>query len=134
ISLLYGKSTYSATVGSISGQVLSNGFPVAMASVVAITATGPAVSTLSNPDGTYTIAGLPPNQYWVYVHPAPPDAFQSEGIKGPFDGNGQPIAAAGPFETLFYPGTRDPNQFGIVPVTPGTVTPGINFSVQPRAA
>jgi hypothetical protein len=134
ISLLYGKSTYAASVGSISGQVVSNGLPVAMASVVAITATGPAVSTFTNPDGTYTIDGLPPNQYWVYVHPAPPDAFQSEGIKGPLDVNGQPIPASGPFETLFFPGTRDPNQFGQVPVTAGVTTPGINFSVQPRAA
>lgn len=134
ISLLYPKSTYAASVGSISGQVLSNGQPVAMASVVAITATGPGVSSFTNPDGTYTITGLPPDQYWVYVHPAPPDAFQSEGIKGPFDANGQPIPASGPFETLFYPGTRDPNAFGQVAVTAGAITPGVNFSVQPRAA
>lgn len=134
LSLLYGKTAYAATVGSISGQVLSNGLPVALASVVALTATGPAVSTLTNPDGTYRIDGLPPNQYWVYVHPPTPDAFLNFGIKGPFDSNGQTIPPAGPFETLFYPGTRDPSKFGRVAVTAGTATPGINFSVQPRAA
>jgi uncharacterized protein (TIGR03437 family) len=134
LSLLYGTTGYSATVGSISGQVLSNGQPVALASVVAITATGPAVSTLTNPNGTYRIDGLPPKQYWVYVNPAPPDAFQNYGIKGPYDATEKVIAATPPFETLFYPGTRDPNQFGIVNVTAGATTPGINFSVQPRAA
>ena len=42
ISLLYPAAGYAATVGSISGQVTSNGQPVAMASVVAITPAGPA--------------------------------------------------------------------------------------------
>src|SRR5579872_941797 len=130
LSLLYGRSGYAATVGSISGQVVSNGQPVAMASVVALTITGPAVSTLTNPDGTFQINGLPPNRYWVYVHPPPPDAFQNFGIKGPFDANGQTIAASGPVETLFYPGTRNPDIFGVVPVKAGAATPGINFSVQ----
>src|SRR5215472_822267 len=134
LSLLYGTKGYAATVGSISGQVLSNGQPVALASVVAITATGPAVSTLTNPNGTYRIDGLPPKQYWVYVNPTPPDAFQNYGIKGPYDVTEKAIPASPPFETLFYPGTRDPNQFGIVNVAAGAATPGINFSVQPRAA
>ena len=134
IMLLYGNPASAAALGSISGQVLSNGRPVALASVVALTATGPAVSTLTNPDGTFRISGLPARQYWVYVHPAPPDAFQNFGIKGPYDLNGQPMPASPTFETLFYPGTRDPNQFGAVQVTAGTTTTGINFSVQPRAA
>ena len=134
ISLLYGGSGYAASVGSISGQVVSNGQPVAMASVVALTITGPAVSTLTNPDGTFQINGLPPNQYWVYVHPPPPDAFQNFGIKGPFDSSGQTIPASGPIETLFYPGTRNPDKFGVVPVKAGAVASGINFSVQPRSA
>ena len=134
LSLLYGTKGYAATVGSISGQVLSNGQPVALASVVAMTATGPAVSTLTNPNGTYRIDGLPPKQYWVYVNPTPPDAFQNYGIKGPYDATEKPIAPTPPFETLFYPGTRDPNQFGVVNVTAGAPTTGINFSVQPRAA
>jgi uncharacterized protein (TIGR03437 family) len=134
LSLLYGTKGYAATVGSISGQVLSNGKPVVLASVVALTASSPAVSTLTNPDGTFRINGLPPNQYWVYVHPAPPDAFQNNGIKGPYGPNGQAIPPSPPFETLFYPGTRDPNQFGSVTVNPGAAVAGINFSVQPRAA
>ena len=99
-------------VGSISGQVTSNGQPVAMASVVAITPAGPGISTLTRPDGTYRIDGLAPGRYWVYVHPLPPDA----NIRGPYDPTGQTIPWSGPFETLFYPGTRDPQQFTMVPV------------------
>jgi uncharacterized protein (TIGR03437 family) len=134
LCVLYGNAGYPGTVGSISGQVLSNGQPVPMASVVALTANGPAVSALTNPDGTFQINGLPANQYWVYVHPPPPDAFLTYGIKGPWDFNGNTIPATGPVETLFYPGTRDPNKFGVVPVKAGATTGDINFSVQPRAA
>jgi len=136
LSMLYGKANYGSTVGSISGQVLSNGQPVALASVVALTATGPAVSTLTNPDGTYEIDGLPPNPngYRVYVHPAPPDTFSNYGIKGPYNANGLTIAASGPVESLFYPGTRDVNAMARVPVVAGAVASGINFSVQSRTA
>jgi len=130
ISVLYGNAGYAATVGSISGQVTSNGQPVSMASVVAITPAGPGISTLTRPDGTYRIDGLPPDQYWVYVHPLPPDA----NIRGPYDPNGQTIAWSSPFETLFYPGTRNPQQFGMVAVDPATPATGINFSVGPRSA
>ena len=130
LSLLYGNAGYPGTVGSISGRVTSNGQSVALASVVAITAAGPAISTLTNPDGSYRIDGLPPSRYWVYVSPIPPDAD----IEGPFDAIGQPVPASGPTETLFYPGTRDPVQFGIVPVSAGGAATGIDFSVEPRAS
>jgi len=130
LSVLYGKAAYAATVGSISGQVTSNGQPVVMASVVAVTPAGDGISTLTRPDGTYRIDGLPPNNYWVYVSPLPPDA----NIRGPYDPAGQPIAWSGPFETLFYPGTRNPAQFGLVPVTANTPATGIDFSVGARSA
>ena len=50
-----------------------------------------AVATLTNPDGTYTINGLPTNnQYLIYVHPLPPDALPQggEGLLPPEDQNG----------------------------------------------
>jgi uncharacterized protein (TIGR03437 family) len=128
--VLYGNAAYGATVGSISGQVTSNGQPVVMASVVAITPAGPGISTLTRPDGTYTIDGLAPGSYWVYVNPLPPDA----NIRGPYDPTGQPIPWSGPFETLFYPGTRNPQQFGMVDVDVKTPATGIDFSVGPRSA
>ncbi|HEV3332572.1 MAG TPA: IPT/TIG domain-containing protein [Bryobacteraceae bacterium] len=130
LSVLYGNAAYAASVGSISGQVTSNGQPVAMASVVAITPAGPGISTLTRPDGTYRIDGLPPDRYWVYVHPLPPDA----NIRGPYDPTGKTIPWSGPFETLFYPGTRSPDQFGTVAVSLSAPVTGVNFSVGPRNA
>ena len=63
LDLLYGNQGRAQKVGSISGTVTSNGQGVALASVVAITSVGPAISSLTNPDGTYRIDGLPPNRY-----------------------------------------------------------------------
>ena len=130
LSALYPKAGYAATVGSISGRVTQNGQGVNLASVVALRTTGPAVSTMTNPDGTYRIDGLQPDSYYVYVHPIPPTAD----IRPPVDLNGQPFPAPGPFETLFYPGTRDSSQFVALAVTRGNTLAGVDFSVQPRAA
>ena len=74
LSELYGTANWTANFGSISGHVTANGQPWNMASVVAIPPVGPAVSALTNPDGSYTINGLPPGQYMLYVHPLPQDA------------------------------------------------------------
>jgi uncharacterized protein (TIGR03437 family) len=136
ISVLYGKAGWTANFGSISGRVTLNGQPVSLASVVAISPSGPAVSALTNPDGSYQINGLPPNNYLLYVHPLPPDAIplDGSGIRLPVDGNGQPIQASGPFGTLFYPGTLEPTQAISIPISSGTVVAGQNFSVQARAA
>ncbi len=63
LAVLYGHANWQTNYGSISGRVTfaNSGAGVALASVVAISPTGPAVSTLTNPDGTYPIQGLPPN-------------------------------------------------------------------------
>jgi hypothetical protein len=76
ISELYGTAGWAANTGSISGTVTVNGQPWNMASVVAIPPQGPAVSALTNPDGSYTINGLTPGQYLLYAHPLPPDAVR----------------------------------------------------------
>jgi uncharacterized protein (TIGR03437 family) len=109
---------------------------VNLASVVAISPEGPAVSALTNPDGSYQISGLPPNNYLLYVHPLPPDATPADGsgLRLPVDANGQPIQASSPFGTIFYPGTLDPGQATSIPVVGGTVVTGENFPVQARAA
>jgi uncharacterized protein (TIGR03437 family) len=130
ISLLYPRGDFPSKYGSISGQVTSGGQGVHLASVVAILPGGSAVSTLSNPDGTYEIDGVPPGNYWVYVHPLPPTAD----IWYPRDPNGNPVPPSGPFVTTFYPGTSNPAQFSSVSVTEGATASGINFSVQPRSA
>jgi hypothetical protein len=107
--LLYGAPNWNASYGSISGNVsFTSGAPVNLASVVAISSTGPAVSTLTNPDGTYQIQGVPPGQYQVYVHPLPPDAAPSNGLglRLPADLSGLPFPASGPFRAQFYPATQ----------------------------
>jgi uncharacterized protein (TIGR03437 family) len=136
LSVLYGKSGWAAGFGSIAGRVTLNNQNVAMASVVAISANGPAVSTLTNPDGTYRIDGLPPNlNYQVYVHPLPPGGIvlNGEGLRVPVDQNGQTLpASAGLFQTVFFPGTMDPQQAVTFNVGAGAAIQNVNFAVQPR--
>jgi len=147
VSILYGKSGWQANFGSLSGKVTSGGQGVALASVVAMPIVGSAVSTLTNPDGTYRIDGLPPNQYTLYVHPLPPDAD----ITDPLDAAGKslpatfgdPCTASGhcAFETLFFPSGSDPNSGtrdvgNLAPVTlkAGASIQDLNVSVAPRTA
>ena len=135
LSVLYGNPNWTANFGTISGHVTYTDFtPVALASVVAIPAVGPAVSTLTNPDGSYTIYGLPPNTYQLYVHPLPPDAVVpgGEGLLLPTDQSGVTISATGTFRTVFYPGTTDPTQASTFVMTAGTNIQGQNFTVQAR--
>ncbi len=135
--VLYGKSGWSAAYGSISGVVTANGNPVNLASVVAIPPTGPAVSALTNPDGTYTISGLAPDQYLLYVHPLPPDAVPANGtgLTLPLDSSGHAMAGPGGyFQTEFYPGTLDPGQATSFTIAAGTNVTGQNFTVQPESS
>src|SRR5581483_4930582 len=106
LAVLYGKSNWQASYGSIAGRVTfaNNGAGVSLASVVAISANGPAVSTLTNPDGTYRIDGLPANfTYSVYAHPLAPDAVVADdsGLRRPVDQNNTAFNASGPFQTVF---------------------------------
>ena len=142
LAMLYGKSNWQANYGSISGRVTfaNNGSGASLASVVAIAPSGPAVSTLSNPDGTYRIDGLPANfSYNVYVHPLPPDAIVADdsGLRRPVDQNNAPFNASAPFQTIFYAGatgTLDPTRATAFPISGGAALTDINFLVQPRAA
>jgi uncharacterized protein (TIGR03437 family) len=134
---LYGPAGWNTNYGSISGRVtFASGSAAALASVVAIPATGPAVSALTNPDGTYTINGLPPNTYLLYVHPLPPDAIVAggTGLLAPEDPSGSPIPATGTFHTVFYPNTRDPNQATQFTITAGSAVTQQNFTVQTASA
>lgn len=135
LSLLYPARSFAASVGTISGRVAIGADGVAMASVVAIPATGPGVSVLTNPDGTYRIEGLPPGPYFVYAHPLPPlrpDEATPGNIVLPVGPDGRPFSSGPSFDTIFFPGTRDPQ----VPVTvaSGATVENVNFSVQRRNA
>jgi uncharacterized protein (TIGR03437 family) len=141
ISELYGNANWMNNFGSISGTVTLGGAGVNLASVVAIPAIGPAVSALTNPDGTYTINGLPPGQYQLYVHPLPPDAVPSNGtgITLPVDANGvASFPRSGYFQTVFYPltgaATTDPTQARTFTVAAGQSLTGENFAVVARTS
>jgi len=136
ISLLYPAGNYLSTVGSISGTVTMNGTGVNLASVVAISASNPAVTTLTNPDGTYQINGLPPGvEYYVYVEPLPPPT-EGEGspdnIYYPQNSSGVYLPATTGFATEFYPGTMSYNQAAVIQVAAGSAYPSpVNFTVNP---
>ncbi len=140
LSVLYGKSGWASNFGSIAGRVrFANGSDVAMASVVAVSPNGSAVSALTNPDGTYQISGLPPNlSYLVYVHPLPPDAVAGgEGLRLPVDLNGQQFSPSpNAFQTVFYRDanttTLDPQQAQFIVANAGASSSIVNFSVQQR--
>ena len=132
LSLLYPSAAFARTTGSLRGRVAASGTGINMASVVAISPNGPVISTLSNPDGTYRIDGVPAGvTYYVYVHPLPPassvDAVPG-GISAPWDSlnaKGQRISNRDVFTTQFH------NQTFVVPA--GTTIEGIDFNVQRRA-
>ncbi len=136
ISLLYPAPGYLSTVGSMSGRVaLSNGTSVNMASVVALSASSPAISALTSPDGSFQIDGLPPGQYFVYAHslPAPlqGESFPAN-ITPPVDSRNAIFPGGPAFTTQFYPGTREWTQAQPVFVYAGNVTPRMNFTVAQR--
>jgi len=152
ISVLYPAPGYLASVGSISGRVTMNGAPVSLASVVAISPSNAAISTLTNPDGTYQINGIPLNglsqgQYSVYVHPLPPPDVAygestADNLYYPRDQNNNPIPpsydpVANTFAAEFYNGpngTRNWQQAQPLQVTAGNTTTGINFAVSQRSS
>ncbi len=137
LSALYPTASFAAQFGSLTGQVTMSGAGVHLASVVAITPGGEAVSALTNPDGTYRIDGLAPGAYYVYAHALPPSAQSDLGPSEtvlPVDADGKPFPAGDTFATQFYPGTSDQQQATMVQVETGKATKDINFSVDRRDA
>ena len=137
LSLLYPSPKFSATTGTITGRVTSSGNGVHLASVVALRPAGGAISALTHPDGTYRLQGVPPGQYLVYVHPLPPPRQAGLGpsdIVLPVDPDGQSVPAGEAFETLFYPGVRDPNEAVPIAISAGGVVESVSFAVGRRSA
>jgi len=133
ISLLYPANGYPANTGSITGTILLSGAAVNMASVVALSTSGTAVSAITNPDGTYQINGIPPGQYFVYVHPLPPAALGEaypDNMVPAQDPYGNPFPANTGFGAQFYGGTTDWTQTTQISVAAGQATAGINFNVK----
>jgi uncharacterized protein (TIGR03437 family) len=137
ISILYPSRNFASLFGSVTGQVTQNGNGVNLASVVALSLNGTAVSTLTNPDGTYRIQGVPPGPYQIYVHPIPPPV-QGQATPGdiilPRDPENNPIAVNNRFDLQFFPGTRDPQAARTINVNPAQPVTDINFAVNTRTS
>lgn len=135
LSSLYPTQNFSRTLGSISGRVTMGDNGVVLASVVALTMTGPAVSTLTAPDGTYQISGLAPGDYHVFVQPVPPSLpgeLQPVNLVLPDDLNGHDYSPSSPFTPAFYGNTITPQN--TVTVKAGEATSSIDFAVNGRAS
>jgi len=138
LAFLYPAAGFSDATGAITGRVAQSGTGVNMASVVALsTTTGKAVSALTNPDGTFRIAGVTPGQYYVYAHPLPLALGSEAGpadIVPPTDERGTAIPANTGFSTRFFPGTTDWKQATVISVNAGASTDNINFAADRRTA
>jgi hypothetical protein len=135
ISLLYPAQNYLQNVGTIQGTVSVGGTGMNMANVVALSANGVAISTLTNPDGTYQIQGVPPGQYYIYASPLPPPQqgeSYPDNIVPPEDSQGNPFPANTGSDTEFFGGTRDWTQSAVETVTAGATVPVVNFNLQSR--
>jgi Matrixin len=138
VSLLYPAGGYAGSTGSITGQVTAaaSGTGVNLASVVALSTSGVAVSGMTRPDGTYEIDGIPPGQYYIYVHPLPPPQAGEAApanIVTPADPQKDNFAANTGFVTQFFPGTQDWTQAVPAGVAAGSVVQNVNFVVTPSA-
>ncbi len=137
LTVLYPNGSYLSRTGTITGRVTADGTGVNLASVVAISANGPTISTLTNPDGTYTLQGIPPGGYFLYVHPLPPP-LAAETTPGnvipPRTTDGTVFDNVDYFGTQFYPGTRDPNAATVLFMGAGETKTGFDFSVTRRSA
>jgi len=135
LSVLYPVRSAVAQTGSITGRVTMGSDGVSMASVVALPANGHAISTMTNPDGSYRIEGIPAGQYAMYVHSLPA-MMQGEATPAnivlPVGADGRPVAASPGFEAQFYPAGRTPN-FAVA-VTAGGSADNVNFAVSQRRA
>src|SRR5260370_33211834 len=77
VSYLYPRGNFSQSTGSIAGRItFPDGRGVHLASVVTIRPTGAALSALTDPEGRFRIAGVPPDQYLIFAHPLPPTPLE----------------------------------------------------------
>lgn len=136
LALLYPGEDFATSTGAIRGQVLVEGSAANLASVVALSLNGTAVGAMTQPDGSYHIAGLPPGTYRVYAHPLPP-AQQGEadpaGIVPPRDLDHEPFLATAGFETRFYPGVIGWEQATEITVQAGHAVEHIDFALARHA-
>jgi hypothetical protein len=138
LAVLYPTPEFAATTGSIAGRIQAEDYGgVNLVSVVALSTNGDSIGTMTNPDGTYLIEGLPPGEYRVYAHPLPPSQ-QGEalpaGIVPPEALDGTAFPAYTRVATLFHPGTRDWREARLVRVEAGLTAERVGIDLLPRPA
>lgn len=138
LCLLYGQGSLTHTSGAISGRVRMGTTGVRLASVVAVSADGKAISTMTHPDGSYRLEGIPSGgSYFVYAHPLPPAIVgetYNAGVIPAVDPDGRSLPVEVSFEAQVYPGTKDFSRAQAVVIEAGSLVENINFTVNRRSA
>ncbi|MCW5965630.1 MAG: matrixin family metalloprotease [Bryobacterales bacterium] len=135
-AFLYPGKDAASDTGVIRGRVTIEGEPLHFAPVTALMPSGAAVSTLTLPDGSYEIRGLPSGRFYVYAQAAPSSSQAGLGpgqIVLPRDEAGEFIAPGPTFGTRFFPAAPDWKGAFMVEVQPGTQIANIDIDV-PRQA
>lgn len=137
LSVLYPTADFAAGSGVLSGTVLTTrGQPVALASVVALSESGAAISGMTAADGRYVIEGVPQGSYLLYAHALPPatqDGLGPANIVLP-EGTTLSVNNAAPqFQTALFGGESTRAQQARVEVKPGSKRAGLDFRVAPRS-
>jgi hypothetical protein len=123
-SVLYPEVGFSSGTGGLQGRVTNAGTAVFGAHVVVLDGEGNViVSTLTEPDGSYQLAGLPPGTYSTYAEPLDGPVTETS-IGGQFNSTVNVN-----FSTTFLGNTLDPAQRQTVQVTAGSVVQEINIAV-----
>jgi len=138
LSLLYPSPGFLTSTGAIAGRVTTpSGRGLHLVSVVAVNPSGPVVSALTAPDGSYRIEGLPPASYILYAQSPPPGTQPGLGpgnLVLPTDDTGAPLNASGPVETQFYGGGKDPHASLPLGVAAGVTFEGVDFRLAERSS
>lgn len=133
VSILYPTAEFRKSTATVTGRVTMNGQGVALASVVALAPGRDAVSTLTAPDGSYSLAGLPPGVYYVYAHPLPPAiAGEPQPVNLELPAGPEGTILPGPaFDLAFYGGAAPG-----APLTleAGAAAEGVDLQVSPRTS
>jgi hypothetical protein len=127
VALLYPNPSSIAANGAISGRITAGPTPVFGAHVVAVDTSGTAIaSAMSQPDGTYQIAFLPPGAYRLYADPMD-GPITEDAMGGTPDSFYFQLNTS--FSTTYLGGVADLNHAATIQVFAGTNTGGANIGV-----
>lgn len=135
IASLYPGKYVGQESGVLRGRVTLGGEGLHFASVTALASTGEAVSTLTLPDGSYEIRGIPPGGYHVFAQAVPASSDPDLGpgqIVLPRDEEGNIYTPGQGFATRFFPEAPSWSEAAAIEIAAGAATEGIDIDVLPR--